>query len=262
MPTGEFCVLCGRTGIELTDGVCAACAADRTELLRAPKQVEVVLCPQCGSRWSHGRWSGAGSPTVLSSEDLTPFLDVHPEAGIRTLRWEERARSPSLRELTGTAHVRFRGTERTATVQLAVRVIARTCTECGRRTGHYYTARLQLRGQPSPRTRRPKELRRRLAALWQDVKRETRGEWRSAVAWTEELPEGWDVYFTDTLAARAVAKLAKQRFGAKIVESASLVGRKNGQDVYRVTFCLRFPEASLPADPDPESPAPVAPLER
>ena len=38
-----------------------------------------------------------------------------------------------------------------------------------------------------------------------------------------------------------MAKLAKQRFGASVKESSSLVGRKNGQDLYRVTFCLRFP---------------------
>ncbi len=259
MASGEFCVLCGRTGVELTNGVCAACAADRTVLLRVPKQVEIVLCPQCGARWSHGRWSGAGAPTVLSSEDLAPFVDAHPDVGVRTLRWEERARSPSLRELTGTAEVRFRGTERTVTVQLAARVVSRTCTDCGRKSGHYYTARLQLRGDAAPRTRRPKELRRRLAALWHNLKRETRSEWRSAVAWTEELPEGWDVYFTDTLAARSVSKFAKQRYGAKLVESASLAGRKNGQDLYRVTFCLRFPAASLPPDPDPEERAPGPP---
>jgi NMD protein affecting ribosome stability and mRNA decay len=44
-----------------------------------------------------------------------------------------------------------------------------------------------------------------------------------------------------------VARLAKQRFGVPVVESASLFGRKQGQDVYRVTFCLRFSPAALDA---------------
>lgn len=74
-----------------------------------------------------------------------------------------------------------------------------------------------------------------------------RPDWRKAVSWREELPEGWNCFFTDTLAARAVAKLAKQRYGASLKESSSLVGRKNGQDLYRVTFCLRFARRSTDA---------------
>jgi nonsense-mediated mRNA decay protein 3 len=247
MAPAEFCVVCGRTGQPLTDGVCAECAADRATLVALPLQVEVVICPQCGARFSHGRWAGAGANPVLSSEDLEPFLEVHPEVGVRSLRWEERALSPSLRELTGEARVRFRGLERTVPLATRARVLARSCTDCGRRSGRYYTAVVQLRGEATGRSPRPKELRRSLDAVWRDLAGEARADWRAAVGWREELPEGWDVYFTDTLAARSVARLAKQRFGAPIVESASLFGRKHGQDVYRVTFCLRFPSSVLDA---------------
>jgi nonsense-mediated mRNA decay protein 3 len=257
--TGEFCVVCGRTGRPLTDGVCAECAADRTVLVSAPTQVEVVLCPQCGARFAHGRWGAAGGSSVVSADDLGPHLEIHPEVGVRSVRWEERTASASLRELEGQVRVRFRGLERTVPVSLRVRLVARTCTDCGRRSGRYYTARLQLRGEAAPRTPRPKELRERLAAVWADLAAEARRDWVDAVAWREELPEGWDVYFTDTLAARSVARLAKQRFGTPIVESASLFGRKNGQDVYRVTFCLRFPaEALAVLDAAPRAPASAA----
>jgi nonsense-mediated mRNA decay protein 3 len=254
--TGEFCVVCGRTGRPLTDGVCAECASERAELVALPRQIEVVLCPQCGARWSRGHWERAGASPVLTSEDLQPQLVVHPEVGIRSLSWEERSRRASIREITGEAKVRFRGIERTIPLSTSARVIARSCTECGRRSGHYYTALLQLRGEAAPRTRRPKELRQSLASVWQELVREARPDWRSAVGWREELREGWDVYFTDTLAARSVARLAKQRFGVPVTESASLFGRKNGQDVYRVTFCLRFPPATLESVPR----APSAPV--
>jgi 60S ribosomal export protein NMD3 len=255
MSTGEFCVLCGRTGRVLTDGVCAECAADREGLVRVPQQVEVVLCPQCGARFHRGQWVRVGSSTVLSTEDLAPFLEFHPDVGLRSVQWTERARSRSLREVSGEARIRFRGIERTVPLALTARVVSRTCTDCGRRTGRYYTALLQLRGEAQPRTRRPKELRRQLEAIWAGLVREARADWTAAVGWREELPEGWDVYFTDTLAARSVARLAKQQFGAALVESASLFGRKNGQDVYRVTFCLRFPASTLAevvqGSPDP-----------
>ena len=256
MPAGEFCVVCGRTGVPLEDGVCADCAADRTPLARMPAQVEVVLCPQCGARLARGRWSDPGTPTVVTATDLEPFVTVHPEAALRSIRWEEHSRTGTVRELEGTARLRFRGIERTVPLAVRARVVARSCTDCGRRSGRYYTALVQLRGVSAPRTRRPKELRERLAGVWDGLVAESRPDWRSAVGWREELPEGLDVYFTDTLAARSVARLAKQRFGARIVESASLFGRKNGQDIYRVTFCLRFPEPASPAG------APAAPGRR
>ncbi|HXQ94856.1 MAG TPA: NMD3-related protein, partial [Thermoplasmata archaeon] len=71
-------------------------------------------------------------------------------------------------------------------------------------------------------------------------------EWREAFSWREPLPEGWDYYLLNTLAARSVARFAKSRLGAELKESATLWGRKNGKDVYRVTFCLRIPERAAP----------------
>ena len=44
-----------------------------------------------------------------------------------------------------------------------------------------------------------------LEVEWTRLVREMRPDWRKAVSWREELPEGWDCFFTDTLAARAVA---------------------------------------------------------
>jgi NMD protein affecting ribosome stability and mRNA decay len=73
--------------------------------------------------------------------------------------------------------------------------------------------------------------------------------WREKVAWEEELPEGWDFYLVDTPTARDVARVARQRLGARLSESATLHGRRRGRDVYRVTFCLRVPDET-PAETD------------
>ena len=247
MSEGEFCVVCGATDRPLVDGVCAECAADRTPLLSAPKRAVVTVCPHCGARENGAHWERAGSSPLLTSEDLTPFLEVPEEVGVRRVQWDETAVTATVREFVGRARVRFRGIERDVEVPLSVRTVHKTCPDCSRRSGRYYTATLQLRGPAEGRAEKPIVLRARLAEEWTRLVREMRPDWRKAVSWREELPEGWDCFFSDTLAARAVAKLAKQRFGASIKESSSLVGRKNGQDLYRVTFCLRFPRRSCEA---------------
>ncbi len=234
-------MVCGRTGRPLEEGVCADCAADRTRLLALPRRGEVVVCPGCGARKVGSRWERAGSPEAPTSEDLVPFLEIHPEVGVRSVSGEEVSATATVRELVAHARVRFRGLEREVELPFSVRVLHQSCSECSRRSGKYYTAVLQLRGPAEGRGERPRELRTRLDALWEELLGESRQEWRNAVSWREQRPEGWDCFFLDTLAARSIARVARQRFGASVKESASLVGRKDGHDVYRVTVCLRFP---------------------
>ncbi len=241
MDEGEFCVVCGRTGRPLVDGVCADCAADRTTLATAPQRVVVTICPTCGSRRVGQRWEGAGSSSALTASDLTPHVRVGPEVGLRHVDWEEVASTPTVREFEGRARVGFRGVERTVRVPMSVRIDSRTCPDCSRKSGRYFTATLQLRGPADGPAEKAPALRDRLEGQWNRMLQDARPDWRKAVSWLEPLPEGFDAYFTDTLAARGMARLAKARFGASVKESATLFGRKDGRDVYRVTFCLRFP---------------------
>jgi nonsense-mediated mRNA decay protein 3 len=247
----EFCVLCGRTGPALTDGLCPDCAADRTTLVSVPEHAEVVLCPTCGARLTGRHWDGEGTSPELNAEDLAPFLVYDPETTLRSIEWKEVKSTATTREMLGTARVEFRGVERPVELRFSVRTVHRTCPTCSRRSGRYYTAIVQLRGSGDFRAERARDLRARLEGVWAAIVRESRADWKNACSWREELPEGWNCYFTETLAARSVARLARQRFGAKLTESASLYGRKDGQDLYRVTFCLRFP-------PEATGPTPTA----
>lgn len=238
---GEFCVVCGKTGRSLTDGLCAECAVRRLELVRAPGRARVTLCPTCGARKVGAHWERAGASSLLTGADLDPLLTLHPDVALRSVAWEELGANALEYRFRGTARLRFRGAECTVEVPMTVKVDHHTCTECSRRSGHYYTAVLQLRtAQDGPREKTG-ALHDRLDRAWTKLLEEARGEWRKAISWREARPEGWDYFVVDTLAARSLARLARLRLGATIKESATLVGRKDGVDVYRVTFCLRLP---------------------
>jgi nonsense-mediated mRNA decay protein 3 len=238
---GEFCVVCGRSDAPVVDGVCADCAAKRATLVTVEGRPVVVLCPTCGARKIGQVWEREGSSTLLSPDDLTPLLVIHPEAGVRKIRWTEGGRNPLLRQVEASVDVVFRGTHRTETVPFEVKIEHRTCLNCSRRVGHFYTAVIQLRAAEDGPREKPPALRARLDRQWETLMGESRKSWIAALSWKEEKPEGWDFYATDTLAARALVRLGKVRLGGKLKESATLWGRKNGQDVYRVTFCLRVP---------------------
>ena len=240
---GEFCVVCGRSDRPLEGGLCVDCFARTHTLVEVADRPRVTLCPSCGARLVARHWERRGAPPMLTAEDLAPWLRPRPEVGIRRVAWEETGRNPLVREMRGRIDVRFRGTERPIAVEFPVQLEHRTCEECSRRSGHYYTALVQLRG-PEGRSISPRILRedrRRLRALWARHLTEARAEWRRALSWEEERPEGWDFYFIDTVAARGVVRWLKARLRASLSESPSLYGRKDGRDLFRVTFCLRVP---------------------
>ena len=241
---GEFCVVCGRTDLPLTDGVCPECAAEQRPLVWVEGHPTVVLCPTCGSRKVGQHWERRGSsPTLLGGDDLTPLLSVHPDAGVRRVRWEEIEGDSGQRLFQGAVDIRFRGLEKTLGVELPVKVHGTTCPECSRKSGHFFTAIIQVRGTSERLRGSSTALRDRLDRAFTSILPDAKKEWREAFSWREELPEGWDYYLTDTLSARSIARVAKSRLGAQLKESATLWGRKDGRDVYRVTFCLRVPEA-------------------
>jgi nonsense-mediated mRNA decay protein 3 len=242
----EFCVVCGRSDVPTVEGVCADCFAQRTPLVWVEGRKVVVICPTCGARRVGQVWDRRGASTLLSPEDLTPLLSVHPEVGIRRIRWTEGGLNPLVRDLEASVDLVFRGEPRTETVRFGVKIEHRTCTDCSRRSGHFYTAVIQLRGEEDRPRESARELRERLDVQWSSIMPEARKTWREALSWAEELPEGWDFYVTDTLAARSLARLGKSRLHAELKESATLWGRKNGKDVYRVTFCLRVPNNAGP----------------
>jgi nonsense-mediated mRNA decay protein 3 len=243
---GEFCVSCGRTDRPLVDGECADCFAKRVTLVTAPERPSIVICPTCGSRRIGQHWEPSDAGERLTAADLTPLLVPHPEAAIRRADWTELSGSPMQRDLEGTVALRARGAELIARVRFTLKVEHRTCPECSRRSGKFYTARIQLRGGVDDPRESARARRDRLEADWNRVLPQAKPAWRNALSWAEPLPEGWDFYLTDTLAARSLARLVKQRLGAELKESATLWGRKDGHDVYRVTICLRVPRDRAP----------------
>lgn len=237
----EFCVVCGRTDRPLEEGLCADCYAARHRLVEVDPGASLTLCPVCGARKHRDRWEPSRTGQFLGAEELNPFLRPLPEVGLRKVDWEEVGAEANARVYEGTAKLRFRGTEREQPLTLKVRIVATTCPTCSRKAGHFYTAQIQLRGPDARLPPGARRLRERLRSAWEAVIPEAKPEWRHAVSWAEELPEGWDFFVTDTLAARGLAKLFKYRAGAQVKESATLWGRKDGRDVYRVTVLVRLP---------------------
>ena len=119
-----------------------------------------------------------------------PLLTPLPEVGVRRVAWEEGGTTSLLREVRGQASVRFRGEERTVTVEFPVRIVHRTCPGRSRRACHYYTALIQLRGPEGWPAGPAWTHRQRLHERWDALLPEARANWRKALSWEEVRPVG------------------------------------------------------------------------
>ena len=145
---GEFCVVCGRTDVPVEEGVCADCYAKRHPLVAAPERADGRPLPDLRRAAAGRTGRAAGAPRPCSAPRTSPVPRAAPGGGDPHRRVDGRRAPPAPPGDRGRmSTLRFRGTERTELVRFTVKVEHRTCTECSRRPGHYYTAIIQLRGR-------------------------------------------------------------------------------------------------------------------
>ncbi|MDE1837963.1 MAG: hypothetical protein KGJ23_15280 [Euryarchaeota archaeon] len=242
-----FCVQCGATSPPFLGALCLSCFTARTPLVVLPPYIDVVLCSTCGSRQVGNHWEKVRSdrPEEVRRSDLERSLSVTQPARLRRVSWEVSGHNPRLREVEAKVVVEVEGQEVEVPARTEVHIILHSCPDCSRRGGRYFTARIQLRAAEEGSPRDLREFKSWAYELWQAHLRACSEKQREAVSREEELKEGWDIFFADTAAARAVARSFKERVGASAKETASLWGMKNGREVHRLTFLLRLPPVAV-----------------
>jgi nonsense-mediated mRNA decay protein 3 len=111
---------------------------------------------------------------------------------------------------------------------------------CNRRRSNYFEGILQVRAEDRPLT---EEERGRLVAFVQDAvaRRSAKGE-EVFISRVEDVRGGADVYLSSNTVTRTIARELADAFRGTVGSSPKLFGRKNGKDLYRVTYVVRIPE--------------------
>ena len=120
-----------------------------------------------------------------------------------------------------------------------VRLKRGSCNECSKQQGKYYEAILQVRG---PERTLPDATQRDIQRLVKDrVAAMRRNSREIFVSKVDSVKGGLDFYFGTIPAARTLAKELQDSFCAEFKESSSLWGRRDGKDIYRMTYLVRLP---------------------
>jgi nonsense-mediated mRNA decay protein 3 len=206
-----------------------------------PPTLDVELCAHCDARHIGAHWFDPDEADRLEDireAALRAVLKVDPRVEGAGLQLEERQQDERsfptrivLEGHVGEAPLRVEA-------QTMVRMRRSVCDRCSRMFGGYYAAILQLRA--TDRDVSKAEMDRAHQVIGNELDRLRAGGNRDAfLTKSGPVPGGFDYYIGDIDAGRILSRLVAQRLGATVVETAKLVGRREGENVYRVTFLIR-----------------------
>lgn len=252
----RFCYRCGALEADagsLINGLCQRCFAEGISLLRAPREVDVLICKRCGAYMLGKRWNM--HVASVSTENAIREVTLDSIRVVRTttsgtqlfrprdVQGVKVTIEPDLKH--GIVNVAVQGKvhelqvrPKLENVALKMNLTYKTCDLCSLKRAGYHEAILQVRDK-LPREKLSKA-RRSLENLAREAGGRERGDFISKV---QELPSGLDLYVSSVKLARQMASLLRDEFGASISESAKLVGQtRDGRQRFKVTIVARLRE--------------------
>lgn len=239
--TTLFCPKCGKDTDNFYDNVCGQCFIGDKKLLECLAVLSARLCPTCGSVFKRGKWSLKEDESETIIDCVKNALKLEKQARNIELTLSPKQLDYSRYNIHIDAKAEIKGVAITASQDTEVRINWETCDTCSRISGGYFEGIVQIRADRRIPT---KEELRRCRSIADDVaaRAQEKGDRLAFIAKTEELDEGADLYVGSIKLGKQICRAVIDIFGGKFTESPKLVGQKNGEDLYRITFALRLPE--------------------
>jgi len=236
-----FCVECGREG-ELIGSLCEECYSKRHVQPTIPDHVDLTLCAHCSSMLTERGWEDVGSIREAAELAIEQSLTIPKGARIADMRVKLDEKDERNLEAKLSLLLSVEGHDFERELGTIVRLKRGSCTECSKMQGKYYEAILQVRG---PERSLPEQKEREVQGLVKDrVASMRKGSREVFVSKIDRVKGGLDFYFSTIPAARAVARELQDSLCAEFKESSSLWGRRDGKDIYRMTYLVRLPSFS------------------
>ena len=237
----DFCLICGDTSPLYSDRMCEKCTRERVHLVNVPKNVPWTKCARCGMIDFQGKWTNVESDDLwheLVQRNVTFHENVEDlEIGLESKDVDGRHTLIYL-QIEGVIDNLLYSEHHTVRARMSNGV----CLTCTRRAGNYFEATVQLRSSARKLSEDEfLQLRQTLDKVIQDMADDP------MFFITKEGPVtgGYDVILGSKALARAWGKHLVTNYGGQITTTTSVVGRKDGVDLTRLTLLYRKPGYEL-----------------
>ncbi len=234
MPT-KVCPRCGRETSIVIEGLCPQCYVDTHEVVSMPSRVEIDICKYCGRVRLGNKWvETTGFQNAV--ESIIHYLfnksKKHPsfeEYSIEEIRYETLPNWYTRVELLLSA--RISDWRVSFKKRVDIKLNPTICPVCKTRISGEYDTLLQIRGE------------RRIPEEGEIVEIAFKLGISNQLVDIIRGKKGIDVYFTNTGAARKLAKLIINRYGGKLTTPRyeEVTTTSTGKTRTRKTLVLRIP---------------------
>ncbi len=237
-----FCVKCGKEA-PLYEHLCSSCFLERHTLATLPHVINLVFCVHCGALEHRGKWIDYDNLENAVRHAVEEHLHLYPNTEI--LHLTTALSQESIDEYQGRAQIllNYHGLEVSKDLHFKVRLKKSTCPRCSRYHGNYYEAIIQVRALHRPLTKHElAEIKRLVHERLSQMKESGRDVFLSK---EEEKHSGIDFYISSSSVGKMLAEELASRYAAAHTTSPKLVGRREGRDVYRMTYLVRLPRITV-----------------
>lgn len=234
-----YCVECGKD-TKLYEKLCEDCFIRKMKFYTFKKVLKLTLCSQCNARKVSNHWVETTSVEDGIREAL--IESINPNLGIKNPKYSIKLipdRTNIFRALIS-INAEFEDLKINDELEMEVRLNYHTCNRCSKLSGSYFEAIIQVRS--TNRELDENELGKAEDIVITTLEHSEGSEQNAFLTKTEYIHGGVDFYIGSSAIARQITKKLASEFAGKIKESSSLIGKKDGKDVFRVTFIVRIPE--------------------
>ncbi len=232
----RFCPKCGKKTDELFDSLCKECFTKEIRLIDVEKfGIRVCVCENCG-----GYFKGKGKERTSIEEAVVDSVrkEIRKRYGCeckvevaelgKEIKADENKASVFL-----DVKAEMEGVKIEESGEIEVIFKKETCDRCSKIAGGYYEGIVQIRAEDRIPT--DEEL-----AIAEELAYSLLGE-ADFVSEERMLKEGLDIYVSSMECGRRISRWIVNKLGGSFSESRKLYGRKDGRNIYRVSFSVRLP---------------------
>ncbi len=234
-----ICVECGAEVEELHDGMCQDCYVEKNISVEVDDPIEIEICSTCGSVRKEGKWIERPDLQTVMLDGIEEALS--PSDVVEKTSFQVEFDESDPQHIRADLEVKLQSGEVTTKKHLSTNIVLKKsqCENCSKREGDYFEAILQVRPTEEEMTEEQKSEVLRMVHERVEV---DRGEEKKVfITLEKEVHGGLDFYLSDKRVTKNLSYDIADIFGADVKSSSELVGREDGQNVYRVTYSVRIP---------------------
>ncbi len=231
----KVCLKCGAKP-PLVSQLCPACLRQTTELSKVSNMQNMICCKSCFSLKVPGTWIEFDTLDSSVSHFIEQSIEWNQDATKIKSTLELRQLDPHKFRANISCEGDYKGIDLISRLSTEVQIKFQVCQICSRQAGGYYEAILQIR------TKRKEILDTAVDMVYNEL------DSSSSDFFTTEagiVKGGFDFQLSSTEKARSVSRDLMIKLGGHVIETNTLVGRKDGRDLLRHTFGVRLPSVRV-----------------